>query len=347
VACVSQAVFLIFVSGGFRAPGVFWISMIPFLGGVAFGRKGVLVGILMTIITLLLFTFVESQGELFKKFEENNKLFLFEKQLNLYLYTIATMIATFYHVVTSENYQDKLKGEKNENENLLRVLFHDLANPIQIIKYQIKKIYRLKEKTEIDTEAQKIELTIQKMIDQLEHVKKLKALKDGKKSIELEKVSLIFAFLKVQETLARELEKKEVVLSINTQKENDEVVYADQMALIYQVFSNIISNATKFSEEKGVIEVHWRKVNDSVEVEIRDHGIGMPKDIMENLFSDHIPTSRKGTNGESGTGYGMPIVKNFMDLFQAKILIRSIEKKQNSRDHGTTFILVFPLNGKK
>ena len=65
------------------------------------------------------------------------------------------------------------------------------------------------------------------------------------------------------------------------------------------------------------------------------------QDIQKNLFSFTEYTSRTGTMGEKGTGFGMPLVKSFMDLYGGTIEIESREKVKGEEAHGTTFHLYF------
>jgi signal transduction histidine kinase len=68
---------------------------------------------------------------------------------------------------------------------------------------------------------------------------------------------------------------------------------------------------------------------------IVDQGIGIPAEILENLFSLSKKTSRPGTEGESGTGFGMPLVYATMKAYGGRIEIESAENQ------GTTFKLFF------
>ncbi|HMV44910.1 MAG TPA: ATP-binding protein, partial [Leptospiraceae bacterium] len=64
-----------------------------------------------------------------------------------------------------------------------------------------------------------------------------------------------------------------------------------------------------------------------------DTGIGMPEEVMNHLFDIGKSVSRKGTKGEQGTGYGMPLVKKFVEMFGGKIQVDSIDKSKPN--HGT------------
>ena len=67
----------------------------------------------------------------------------------------------------------------------------------------------------------------------------------------------------------------------------------------------------------------------------------MPQEIQRDLFDANASTTRKGTRDETGTGFGMPIVKSFLDHFEASIEVSSVEGGENS---GTLFTVQFKIH---
>ncbi|NRA47188.1 MAG: ATP-binding protein [Oligoflexales bacterium] len=123
---------------------------------------------------------------------------------------------------------------------------------------------------------------------------------------------------------------------------NDEEVFvlADRVTLGNQVINNILSNAVKFSYPEGTITIKCENSgSEEVVLSIMDQGIGMPDSLKEKLFSLGEQTSRNGTAGERGTGFGMPLVKTFVDYYGGRVEIKTSEKIGKSNEHGTTFFL--------
>ncbi len=113
---------------------------------------------------------------------------------------------------------------------------------------------------------------------------------------------------------------------------------------VEQIFLNLISNAVKFSQEGQCIEVEYKraKVTDSEvtgQFVIRDHGIGMSQEFIPHLFEPFTQEGRASMERESGTGLGMSIVKQLIQLMGG--IIR-VESKVNC---GTkiTFTLTVPI----
>ena len=61
--------------------------------------------------------------------------------------------------------------------------------------------------------------------------------------------------------------------------------------------------------------------------------------LLENIYNPTWKTNRLGTHGETGTGFGMPLVKKFVDLYNGTINIESKEKTTHSKNHGTKIII--------
>lgn len=111
------------------------------------------------------------------------------------------------------------------------------------------------------------------------------------------------------------------------QKEWDERV-------LRQILSNLLSNAIKYSPKGGVIEFNLSCQNEQVTLQIKDQGIGIPKENQARLFDSFHRASNVGTI--QGTGLGLSIVKKCVELYEGKIYCQSEEGV------GTTFTIKFP-----
>ncbi len=113
-------------------------------------------------------------------------------------------------------------------------------------------------------------------------------------------------------------------------------VFADAH-MVETIIRNFISNSVKFTPRGGKIKVSARKTSDNtVEISIHDTGVGMNKELMANLFRLIEQTGRKGTEGESSTGLGLIICKDFVEKHEGKIWAESEVGK------GSTFYFTLP-----
>lgn len=108
-------------------------------------------------------------------------------------------------------------------------------------------------------------------------------------------------------------------------------VFADPNMLEF-IIRNLVTNAVKFTHKGGVITVSAKAVsNQNIEINITDTGIGMDEKMLRNLFLLHVNTNRQGTMGESTSGLGLILCKDFIEKLGGKLLVESHEGK------GSTF----------
>jgi PAS domain S-box-containing protein len=143
---------------------------------------------------------------------------------------------------------------------------------------------------------------------------------------------IIFSVFQTQQITANN--KK---ISLNSNLEHDINIFADP-DMIETVIRNLVSNAIKFTNSDGAINVNVINFDDSVTVEVEDNGIGMSKEVANNLFNLEKKVTTKGTNNEQGTGLGLIICKEFIERHKGTILVKS------ELGVGTTISFTIPKN---
>ena len=130
------------------------------------------------------------------------------------------------------------------------------------------------------------------------------------------------------------LAQKEI--AINYDIPEDLIVYADGN-MLGGIIRNLVTNAVKFTPKGGNITISAQKdSDDSVVISIQDTGIGMNQKMTSNLFRLGENVNRNGTEGETSTGLGLIICKDFVEKHGGKLWVESEEGK------GTTFRFTLP-----
>lgn len=101
---------------------------------------------------------------------------------------------------------------------------------------------------------------------------------------------------------------------------------------------NLIDNAIKYSGEKSVIKVCGEEKDNAIEIIVQDNGVGIPKDKLDKIFEPFYRVDTKKSKKLGGSGLGLSIVKNIVDVHGGSIQIESIENK------GTKAIVRLPKN---
>jgi signal transduction histidine kinase len=107
--------------------------------------------------------------------------------------------------------------------------------------------------------------------------------------------------------------------------------------MLESIIRNLSSNAVKFTNKGGGVFVSAKSMPDnSVEISIKDTGIGMNKEMPDKLFQLDANIGHKGTEGEPGTGLGLFICKDFVEKQGGKLRVESEEEK------GSNFLFTLP-----
>ena len=114
-------------------------------------------------------------------------------------------------------------------------------------------------------------------------------------------------------------------------------VFADAQ-MVDTIVRNLINNAIKFTAEGGTITVTERRNSEWAEVAVVDTGVGMSADQVANLFRLDKKSSTAGTEGETGTGLGLDLCKELVEMQGGEIRVESTEGK------GSTFSFTLPLH---
>ena len=240
---------------------------------------------------------------------------------------------------------ENLKESLHENRNLIRVLSHDLNNYLSITLHSATLgIQNVENKEKSLTHLARIEKACRSQHQLITHVLELAASQDNKKPLHLEDVKLVEIFRMMTFAFEDKLAEKEIKLSIEYRSSEEQTIHVDPVPFLNSVINNTISNAIKFTPQRGEINIIVDEdiVSNMTAITVEDSGIGIPSDILKNLFSLSEKTSRIGTNGEAGTGFGMPLLKSYLEKMNGRVEIESKTADENTKDHGTRVTIFIP-----
>ncbi|MBC2607030.1 hybrid sensor histidine kinase/response regulator [Pelagicoccus albus] len=233
-----------------------------------------------------------------------------------------------------------------EQKALLRVLCHDLVNPI----FAAHSLLDLKLSLNKPVTREVLESVVsccQSALDIVTHVREEHTLVKTNKQFKSETVQLQDAFDESRRILGERIKDKN--LELITECDPELSVNIKRVVLVHNILNNLLTNAIKFSNAGNKIEMTAQRLPGSEDsfcvVKVRDYGIGMPPEILKNVFRDSSKTSRQGTSNEAGTGFGMPLVKRYVEKSGGAIKISSTESGEgvSPDEQGTTVELTFPL----
>ena len=107
------------------------------------------------------------------------------------------------------------------------------------------------------------------------------------------------------------------------------------------ILRNLISNAIKFTEKNGLVEVYSIAFDTYIEVTVSDTGIGVADEDKIKIFTIDDNKTKFGTENEKGSGLGLVICKDFVEMHQGEIWVES------RKERGSLFKFTLPINAFK
>ena len=127
-------------------------------------------------------------------------------------------------------------------------------------------------------------------------------------------------------------------INVETTLKTDEVIFADK-EMIKTVLRNLITNAVKFTYAKGWVKIETQKSKKNIEFTITDNGCGIETEHLQKLFKIDNKLSKNGTADEKGTGLGLILCKEFVEMNGGQISVESEVEK------GSRFKFTIPFIG--
>lgn len=124
----------------------------------------------------------------------------------------------------------------------------------------------------------------------------------------------------IKEQMLSQFQNKAINFEVKV--EDAQNVFADEV-MLKTILRNLLSNAIKFSNPNGEIIISSNKDGEFIEISVQDFGIGIEPEIIPHLFEFNSNISRAGTLGETGTGLGLTLAKEFVEKHGGKIWVES------------------------
>ncbi|WP_049730078.1 response regulator [Dorea sp. D27] len=238
---------------------------------------------------------------------------------------------------------DNARDASEAKSRFLSNMSHDIRTPMNaIVGMTAVAEAHLDERERVRDCLNKINRSGSHLLSLINDVLDMSRIESGKLSLTNEPFNLAESVMETVELVRPQAEEKKIHIDVHFYGLKDEKVEGDALRL-RQVGVNILSNAVKYTPEGGSVEVDIsqekssRKGYQSFIFRYADTGIGMTEEFLEKLF---LPFERAKDSTSSrvvGTGLGMAITKNVIDLMSGDIQVESVPGK------GSVFTVTLPL----
>lgn len=238
--------------------------------------------------------------------------------------------------------------EQVQKANLAKTEFisevsHELKNPMTSIRNYAKMLSNVGELNEMQERfVGTVINNVDRMSRLVSDLSDISRIESGHLNLEIIETDLPSTLEQVLASFSSQIEEKEQTLVTNF-PEDLPTVLADPMRLM-QILTNLVSNAYKYTPEGGQITLDithnastGRSAQDFVQIAVSDSGIGLREEDQKKIFSKYFRAADGRANGTPGTGLGLRITKQLVELQGGKIWFES------TYGQGSTFAFTLPL----
>ncbi len=208
-------------------------------------------------------------------------------------------------------------------DKLFSIIAHDLRNPLQvlILSSELLKVHFEKKYYEkMEKDIYKLINTTNSFKELLESLLTWSISQAGKIPFERQPFNLAEICQKSINICKGNAELKDITIETINCKHTE--VMADPN-MISTVFQNLIFNAIKFTPIKGKISISFKEDKKYIEIAVMDTGIGMTEEEIENILKIDVHFTKRGTEGEAGSGIGILLCKEFVEKHGGNFNIES------------------------
>ena len=233
---------------------------------------------------------------------------------------------------------EELKQLNSTKDKIYSVIRHDLKTPLNAItgfsELMLDSLEDLPDEQDAKKSLQYINLSAYKISELLENLVSWALLQSGELRPNYEEFSLLRVVEIEMSLLSAAAASKKIKL--DHQDDQDITVKGDPR-MIGTIVRNLVSNAIKFCNENDTVEVEYSRNPKNWKLMVKDSGIGMNQEVKEHLFDEEKRPTKSGTKKEEGTGLGLILCKDLVNLHDGTI------KVESEPGEGTTFKIEIPF----
>ena len=301
----------------------------------------IVIAMMFSVITVFVGWFLlrqKQQQELRTEKEANLRL----EQYNIHLTQVNDELRQA-QVVAAEALQSAERASKAKTD-FLSNMSHDIRTPMNaIIGITTLMKNELHQPEKLADHLDKLETSGRLLLSIINDILDMSRIESGKTTLNVEKMNLPQQVSQLDSVIRQQAGQRRQTFTVNTLVQHENLL-ADPTRL-NQVLMNILSNAVKYTPTGGHIRLEVEELTHTEHYAkyrfvVQDDGIGMSEAYQKTLFDPFTREERSGTNRVQGTGLGMAITKNIVDLMGGSISVESATGK------GTRFevVLEFPID---
>ena len=238
---------------------------------------------------------------------------------------------------------EKAESANRAKSTFLSNMSHDIRTPMNaIIGFTTLALSNIDDTDRVKDYLGKTLASSNHLLSLINDVLDMSRIESGKIHLEEVEVNLSDVLHDLKTIVSGQIYAKQLELYMDAMDVTDEDVYCDKTRL-NQILLNLLSNAIKFTPAGGTVSVRVRQLAGKVrgcgqyEFRIKDNGIGMSPEFAKKIFEPFERERTSTVSGIQGTGLGMAITKNIVDMMGGTIEVQTAQGK------GSEFIICLPM----
>ncbi|MBY0537833.1 PAS domain-containing sensor histidine kinase [Patescibacteria group bacterium] len=215
---------------------------------------------------------------------------------------------------------------------------HQLRTPIAAIRWNVELLERTMRETSSDKQKnylEKITRNVSRMLALINDFLSVSKLETGTFATTIETINVREYLTTIIDEYQQAVTEKQINL-VPTFEPADLMINTDTR-LFHIITSNLLSNAVKYVQNNATIQFGYVATASTIVITVADNGIGIPAEQLERLFTKFFRASNAQLHRAEGTGLGLYIVKESVEILGGTIQVNSVENE------GTTFVITLPL----
>lgn len=212
---------------------------------------------------------------------------------------------------------------------------HEFRTPLTLILGPVKQIIERTKETKTKEDLNLVHRNANKLLGLVNQLLDISKIESGNMKLQTTPINIIPYLKALVLSFTSYAERKRISLKLISGLD-DLTVYIDKDKF-EKIINNVLSNAFKFTPDGGTIEVIVNQESKYLRIAISDTGVGIPKDMMQKIFDRFYQVDGSHTREQEGTGIGLSLTKELVELHKSTIEVESDEGK------GSTFRISIPL----
>lgn len=238
-------------------------------------------------------------------------------------------------------YEKVIEAERSKNNYFIN-LSHELRTPLNVInsiEQLIRSLCNSNKEIGKDKLLEYMNITksnTDRLLNLINNIIDTSKIENGRYKLNLDYHDIVYVVEEATLSLKESVESKGIELTVDTDVEQ-KIILCDNYD-IERCIVNLVSNAQKFTSAGGYIFVNIHDLGDKVEITIEDNGIGIDSKYHESIFDRFNQVIDKHREEKGGSGLGLTITKQIIELHNGSIFVESEKNK------GTKFTIILPTN---